>query len=56
MHNIILILIFSLSLLTSQESTFEKGVEYYNNRAENTIGIIPDDSNILEQLVFLNHY
>ena len=44
------ILFFMLSFLISQVGTFEEGVTAYNNRAENSNGLTPEDDNILKAI------
>ena len=44
------IVFLMLSLLMSQSGTFEEGVSYYNNRAENSQGLTPEDTNILKAI------
>ena len=44
------IVFLMLSLLVSQSGTFEEGVSYYNNRAENSQGLTPEDTNILKAI------
>ena len=39
-----------LSVLVSQTHTFEEGVSYYNNRAENAKGLTAEDTNILKAI------
>ena len=44
------ILFFIVSILIGQTEKFEEGVSYYNNRAENSQGLTPEDTNILKAI------
>ena len=44
------ILFFMLSFLICQETTFDKGVSYYNNRHEGANGLIPSEDNITKAI------
>jgi len=44
------ILFLMFSILISQTDKFDEGVSYYNNRAENANGLVPQDTSILKAI------